>query len=412
MLRIAFVTPEYVTETNFDGGLANYLHRVSLALVAFGHEPVIIVSSNSDQTLFDRGIEVQRVNIARGAFRHILSLRPRRIAAALYLIAQSWQLNQRLERLHLSKPLSLVQYTHLGAVGLFRSRQLPAMARLSSYTPLVKQAYGLSPGFMGGAQHILEMAALRRMDAVFSPSRLIADAVKQETNLDVRVIETPFLMDCREADNSIFTERLHGKRYLLFFGTLGQLKGVPVIADILAELLGRHPQLYFVFVGKEDPNHSAEPMMARVWAKAGAYCDRALYLGQLRHEQLYPIIENAYAVILPSRIDNFPNTAIEAMAFGRVVVGTRGTSFEQLLTDGTTGFLCDPDSPASLLAVTEKVLQLSADERMEIGRNAQTRILELRPEKVVRQLLGFYSEVMAKAGGSNHTAFVDEEGNQ
>ena len=31
-LRIAFATPEYVTEDHFDGGLANYLNRVSKKL--------------------------------------------------------------------------------------------------------------------------------------------------------------------------------------------------------------------------------------------------------------------------------------------------------------------------------------------------------------------------------------------
>ena len=35
-LRVAFATPEYVTEKHFDGGLANYLNRVSRSLV---HEP-------------------------------------------------------------------------------------------------------------------------------------------------------------------------------------------------------------------------------------------------------------------------------------------------------------------------------------------------------------------------------------
>ena len=42
-MRIAFVTTEYITESDsFDGGLSNYLHKVSLNLVAAGHEPVII----------------------------------------------------------------------------------------------------------------------------------------------------------------------------------------------------------------------------------------------------------------------------------------------------------------------------------------------------------------------------------
>jgi len=62
-MRIAFVTPEYVTESNFDGGLAQYLHQVSLMLKESGHEPMDIVGTTSDLQVVHDGIPVFRVDV-------------------------------------------------------------------------------------------------------------------------------------------------------------------------------------------------------------------------------------------------------------------------------------------------------------------------------------------------------------
>lgn len=42
-MRIAFLTTEFVNESNFSGGLANYLLRVCLGLKELGHKPKVFV---------------------------------------------------------------------------------------------------------------------------------------------------------------------------------------------------------------------------------------------------------------------------------------------------------------------------------------------------------------------------------
>ena len=49
-MRIALVTTEFITEPVFDGGLANYLHRLALSLKLFGHTPVIFVTADHHET--------------------------------------------------------------------------------------------------------------------------------------------------------------------------------------------------------------------------------------------------------------------------------------------------------------------------------------------------------------------------
>jgi glycosyltransferase involved in cell wall biosynthesis len=138
--------------------------------------------------------------------------------------------------------------------------------------------------------------------------------------------------------------------------------------------------------------------MEYLWEKAGRYRGRILSLGDMRHELLYPIMANARAVVIPSLVENFPNVCLEAMAHRRVVIGTRGTAFEQLLEDGASGLLCEPGDPASLVEAVEKALRLSDGEREKMGERAAERIRALRPEIVVEQLLSFYRDVMDRTG--------------
>ena len=104
--------------------------------------------------------------------------------------------------------------------------------------------------------------------------------------------------------------------------------------------------------------------------------------------------EHAHAVILPSRVDNFPNACIESMAFRRVVVGTRGNGFEQLINDGASGFLCAVDDSADLLRACERVLALSDVERKAMGERAYERTRELLPENSIPKLIDFYLDAI------------------
>ena len=129
--------------------------------------------------------------------------------------------------------------------------------------------------------------------------------------------------------------------------------------------------------------------MQYVWEMAGPCRGRVLYLGKMRHGQLLPVVRKALAILLPSRLDNLPSTCIEAMAEGKTVIGTRGTSFEQLIEDGENGLLCGIDDPVGLRAAIDRVLTepgLAAT----LGGRAQVRIAELSGLGPLLALVDFY----------------------
>jgi glycosyltransferase involved in cell wall biosynthesis len=399
-MRIAFVTTEYVTESNYDGGLANYVHRVALSLKELGHEPIIIVLTNlgKDEVIFHKGIDVHRARFMQNWYLDkVDSLTRRRFSKIFYFLRASWILNGWVKKIHKEKPISIIQYTQLGGVGFFRPRKIPNITRLSSFTPLWRKYGGYSgvPPKQLQLQAIIEKWALKRAKKIFGPCKQVAMAVEKEVGKPVEIIESPFILDITTEDESLFLEKLKNKKYFLCFGTLNELKGVATIAETLPLLFTKHSDIYFVFAGKESL-YQGEPMMNYVRKKAEKFVERVIHLGKLKHEQLYPIIKQAFAVVLPSLFDNFPNTCLEAMWHKKVIIGTEGTSFDQLLTDGVSGFLCEPGNSGSLLNKMEIVSELSEMRRNQIGESAYQRVLMLRPEKAVRQLVSFYESVISR----------------
>jgi glycosyltransferase involved in cell wall biosynthesis len=140
---------------------------------------------------------------------------------------------------------------------------------------------------------------------------------------------------------------------------------------------------------------SLAPSMATfARAQCGSAAERLIVLQNLPHSQLYPVIAGAHLVVLPSLVDNSPNACLEAMGLGKVVIGTYGASFDELIVDGVNGFLVSPDSPDAL---AEKMISAWTNPDLsKIAEAAKRRMLEFAPEKTVASLLSYYSEVISR----------------
>lgn len=415
-MNIAIVTSEFVTESSFDGGLANYTYRVAKSLIKMGHKPVIFVRSETDETIPFDGIEVHRTDYRKYdkwiydnnqyffCWLYIgLKWRFYRVWKVFeYLFGvlkiQSLTLNNRLKQVSKNVKFDIIHYSHLGGVGYYRIQDIPCVARLSSSTRLcqVFGGYGASDR-AAIKQEKLEFKALKKMDGIFGPSRMVAAIVGKEINRHIEIIETPFVEETEPLDFSLYEQHLTGKKYLLFFGTIGLIKGCGTIAEIIYDILNEFPDLHFVFVGKTL--HSADAslnMIDFIMRNSKEHAHKIIRFDKMPHSKLYPIIQHSLFCVLPSRVDNFPNTCIEAMAHGKIVIGTFHNGFEQLIDQGESGFLIEVDDHADLFKAIKKIISLSPVEKMRIENNAVKRVEQLRPEKVVNQLIEFYKKTIEK----------------
>jgi len=122
-------------------------------------------------------------------------------------------------------------------------------------------------------------------------------------------------------------------------------------------------------------------------------------LGELDRTAVLDHMQQAWAVLVPSLWENFPNTCMEAMAVGQVVVASRaGGQAEMIAQDGVDGVLFDWDVPGEFEAKLRSVLALQTADREEIAQRARTRIQSLcDPKTVLAQRIEHFEAVRAQA---------------
>jgi len=388
-LRIAFITPEFVTENHFDGGLANYLNRVSKILAARGHDVHVITLSQKDDAEFDHhGVKIHRV-LLKPLWHTVNRITRYTFPTTLHWLNFSAQAHRKLKQLHRRTPFHIIQYPNYSFCGLFS-------------IPLIRTTHVIRASSFAPDTPNLDSAVVARFEAlqyklarnVYAPSRAMQKALAGKLNVNAHLIPTPFYVETDHWDTSVYDQFLKDKKYLLYFGRFQLQKGFHTLARALPQFLKACPDAHVALVGRDMETSLASSMAGFARSQCTGFADRLTLLGNLPHNQLYPIIAGARLIALPSLIDNLPNACLEAMGLGKVVIGTKGTGFEELIVDGVNGFLVPRDNPEAL---AEKLISAWSDPKLEtMSAAAKETILDFAPEKTVESLLKYYSEVTAK----------------
>lgn len=174
-------------------------------------------------------------------------------------------------------------------------------------------------------------------------------------------------------------------------GTADQRKGADLLRGALQMLRARARDgvlegLHLVIVGQPRP---PEPLDVGFPVHyAGVLTDDAAL--QLHYAA-------ADVVVVPSRLDNLPQAATEAMACGTPVVAFRTGGLSDIVSHQRTGYLAEPFDPSSLAAGIEWVLA-DARRRRELGTAArQTAESRWDPAVVARQYVQLYEEVLQRS---------------
>lgn len=400
-MRICFITTEFISEsTDFDGGLANYIYKIAKTLITDGHEVQILLQSKRNERFTYEGISVQcvKVDFNNPIYKTVKKIT--KLNAALDWILGSYGLNKRLKQLSHEFKIDIVQYSSFRATALFRPRNIPTIVRLSSFHPYIGEAMGVKKGTIEDRfMTVLEQNAVKKATKVFGPSKVVADLMQIATKVNIEVIETPYLIPniTDEALHSVSNE-LKGKKYILFIGKLSKHKGADLISEIIYKLLSRNKELIFAFAGRDAGYKDI------IISNSKEFSNRLLFLGRVDRENLFITIKNSLGVILPSKMDNLPNACIEAMSMGKIVVGTDGASFEQLITDGINGFLFENMNSDMLIEKIEKLVGMLEEDRNKIENKAIERIKLLDPQIILKQTLNLYDNAIKEFNKQNTTS--------
>ena len=161
-----------------------------------------------------------------------------------------------------------------------------------------------------------------------------------------------------------------GSPYFMYAGMLIYLKGIHDLIRAMHEVLQKHPQIKLVIAGK-----GAEEQKLRSLAHELGITEHVMFAGHLDQSMLATYMKNCLALILPSLTEGLPRVVIEAQLLGKPVIASRVGGIPEIIADGETGFVVEPQDGQTLARAMLKIIENPAlAER--IGSAAQTRVRE------------------------------------
>lgn len=346
-LRVAFVTPTFVTESN-SGGMGACLHRLTKALRDLGHEPeVFTLSEEAPGPIEFEGIRVERARPERD-----LPIRLLCRLAGLSSITDISDVGEHLRgaralarafhRRERERPFHVLQSSDYGLAGLFIRRHPSRLhlVRCSWAADLFIEADGNLHKLDSRLYAWLDRYCVGKADIAYAPSDFVARHYREAHGFAVEVVRPPFLLETEIAARLPWAL---SPRYFMYFGAICRRKGTDVLAEALPLVWRQEPGFAMVWAGDAWPG--ALERYRPLWGHQAA---QVHWLGYLPKPQVYALLQRAEAVVIPSLVDNLPNTLIESLFLNVPVIGSLGASIDEMVEPGITGELVPIGQPAAL----------------------------------------------------------------
>jgi len=149
---------------------------------------------------------------------------------------------------------------------------------------------------------------------------------------------------------SVLKDQLGNSRpVLMHVSNFRAVKRVRDVIRVFAEVNAQVPSV-LVMIG-DGPDRPAAEEEARSLGVEGSVS----FLGKL--DQIAPLLAAADLFVLPSQTESFGLSALEALASGVPVIGTKAGGLPEVIRDGETGILCEIGDVAGMARAALAILQ-------------------------------------------------------
>jgi glycosyltransferase involved in cell wall biosynthesis len=121
-----------------------------------------------------------------------------------------------------------------------------------------------------------------------------------------------------------------------------------------------------------------------------------VFLGRLERPQIVALYHSAHAMLNPSRVDNMPNSVLEALACGLPVISTNVGGVPYIVEDGQTAVLVNPDDERAMARAIVKLYK-DAKLRCHLRDSGCQAVAQYAWDKVRPQWITLYRDCGASA---------------
>ena len=157
------------------------------------------------------------------------------------------------------------------------------------------------------------------------------------------------IVHCGVDPEAFEVKRHEGRGYqLLFVGRLADMKGLPILLEVLAKLEG-----VSLDIAGDGPDRQTLEQQAR----ALNISNRVKFLGYQSQPQVRELLKKSDVFVMSSFAEGVPVVLMEAMAAGVPVVATRIAGIPELVIDGQSGLLVAPGDVNGMTIAVDRLVQ-------------------------------------------------------
>jgi len=372
-LKICFLSQEF--SKNCNGGVCRYTYDLAHALAGSGNEVHVITKSkeNNENEYRDQNVFVHEIIPEKLDFLDL----PRNMEISKKNLAYSYSACLKLLDLIGKHGIQIVEAPLWDAEGFVFSlvNSVPLVVRLE--TPLFKvaeiQKWPVTTDLKFA--NWMEGEAVRRADKTIAISKDIESLIGRHHNIPDEKIELcPLGIDLPEENHLSVNPKGSGFK-VLFVGRLEKRKGIETLFKAIPGVLDKVHNTQFYIVGKDtdlapDGGSYKKYLLKNLDRK---YNGNVKFIGYINDTELKNYYKNCDLFVAPSLYESFGLIFLEAMAWGKPVIGCNVGGVPEIVEDGKDGILVEPDNEKWLADAMIKLLT-EEETRNKMGINGRKKI--------------------------------------
>jgi len=164
-------------------------------------------------------------------------------------------------------------------------------------------------------------------------------------------------------------------------------KGYDSVINALPQVLKEFPKIKYLIVGEGEYKGTVEALVERLGLR-----DKVIFTGEISHQDIIHFYDLCDVFVMPNRaisgkIEGLPNALLEAAARGKPIVAGANFGSMEVVDDGRTGYLVDPDN---LDEIRRAILDLikNKEKSLVFGRHGREKVQnQFTEQRMIKEFL-------------------------
>lgn len=351
---------------NGIGGVAKYTYEIAKGLVKEGHIVHVITGGEEAEewinTWVTDGISFHKINNTEN---DLVLPEMNEYPTTYENLKYSYKVYKKILKLNEKYIIDIVETPLWNFEGCVSAKllknKIPILVRLQ--TPLLKvietQNWDLNNDFKLFSQFEREM--MLNAQGIISISDNIKETISKLYDINFNKLKNDKVYLGVDEAKDKFIDKNDNIMRILFVGRLERRKGIHTIFEAIPEVMKNFKNIEFRFVGDNTivddtlkttyKDYFYKKYGRNEWAK------NVVFLGKVNNEEKEEEFKKCDIFIAPSLYESFGIILIEAMSFGKPVIGCNIGGMQEIIEDGKNGYLIDVENSKQLIQKIENFIK-------------------------------------------------------